>query len=245
MSWRGAPRTAPTTPQPAARTAGRVTLEDVLRDTGVEGKATVTAADMVRLREELKEENPLDVSQIIRDVSAPVTGVLSETALRTSLQDFANFVPPDKLRQLPKLYLAINAATGEGGHYNPSTKSIVLSKVHTATAERRRAVMFHEAMHWLHMEGDKGFQKAIADHFNARTKGEAIQKLAPYDATGKRDKWYDAYAGRIYENTPYPLGTEVPTRYIEWLTMDPATMAEMWNDRDFRETMTIVLRSLF
>jgi hypothetical protein len=97
------------------------------------------------------------------------------------------------------------------------------------------------------MEGSPEYQKAIADHFEKRTKGETVQQLGLYDSDvlGKKDKWYEPYAGRVYPKKEWPAGTEVPTRYIEWLTMPPERQAELWNDADFRETLLIILQALF
>jgi hypothetical protein len=111
-------------------------------------------------------------------------------------------------------------------------------------------VLFHELMHWVHREGPQWYRDAITKHFNERTSGEAIVHLTGYDSTtvGKRDKWYEIYAGRVYGHgieRPGEAGVEVPTRYIEWLTKSPAWMAERWNDPNFRETMLVVLRGLF
>ena len=40
-------------------------------------------------------------------------------------------------------------------------------------------------------------------------------------------------------------GLEVPTKYIEWLAMDPDDMSDWWRKTKFRETMQLVLQSLF
>jgi len=253
MQWRGAsgsPRPAALTPsnpvevKPAL--AGKPTLESVLDQLGLTNKQTVTAQDMTLLREELKESNPLQASQVLRDVVGG-PGVLSERGLKISFQQFVDFVPPEKLKALPKLRLETNNSRNEGGHYSPGTKTVVLSAANVKDADERQRVMFHEAMHWLHMEGSREFQKAITDHWEARTRGEKAAPLPGYGSPGKKDKWYDAYAGKIYSQyeTEGKKGLEVPTRYMEWLTKDPAEMARLWNDLDFRETMVIVLRNLF
>jgi hypothetical protein len=108
-----------------------------------------------------------------------------------------------------------------------------------------RRVLHHELMHWVHLEGPQWYRDSIAKHFAERTAGEKVEHLGAYasDVRGKKDKWYEVYAGRIYHGLPD--GAEVPTRYIEWLTRSPEKMAELWNDLEFRETMTIVLQILF
>ena len=106
--------------------------------------------------------------------------------------------------------------------------------------------MFHELMHWLHLEGGDEFKAAIKKHFQTRTKGEKIARLGNYRrAMGKKDKWYEVYAGRVYDDGADPIGYEVPTRYIEWLVMDAQDASELWNKPEFRQTMEIVLQALF
>lgn len=38
----------------------------------------------------------------------------------------------------------------------------------------------------------------ITRHFQSRTKGESATQFVPYNAWGRRDKWWDAYAGTQY-----------------------------------------------
>ena len=73
-------------------------------------------------------------------------------------------------------------------------------------------------------------------------------KLPGYSkARGKTDKWFDSYAGRIYDGLgDTGEGWELPTRYMEWLTKPTERLADMWNtDKDFRETFLVVLKGLF
>ena len=63
---------------------------------------------------------------------------------------------------------------------------------------------------------------------------------------GYEDDWYDTYAGKIYpRRADGRNGLEVPTKYIEWLTLPPEQMAILWRQTKFRDTMTLVLTLLF
>lgn len=255
VRWRGDRRGVTPRPQPAPqpptepeRPAGRPTLEEALVNSGIAGKETVTEEEITKFVEELKEERPVEAERVVGEIRAPASGMFSKSKLQADLQEFLNFVPAEKvLNRVPKLRIALNSAKDEGGHYSPSTKTVVISKATVGTAEERRRVMFHELMHWLHMEGSEEFKKAIRDHFAKRTEGEIVGRLPGYSAArGKTDKWYEAYAGRVYPfEGKVPQGLEVPTRYIEWLTMDAKRQALLWNDKDFRETMLVVLKALF
>lgn len=103
-------------------------------------------------------------------------------------------------------------------------------------------------MHWVYFEGPAEYRAAIAAHFTDRTAGEAITPLSSVykKIIGLKDDWYDPYAGRIYPGVKYgDQGLEIPSRYIEWLAMAPADMADYWNSSSFRETLLIVLQPLF
>jgi hypothetical protein len=216
-------------------------LDEALEKAGVKDKVTVTAADMTALREELKELAPAKAQDVIATMHGKQHGTLTKANMQKEVQEFLDLLPPSLVAKLPKLHLEadIFAANGEyrmGGRVRAHVKL-------NHDAEETHRVLFHELMHWVHLEGPKWYRDAIAKHFEARTAGEKLGYLPGYGLQGKQDKWYEVYSGRVY--TGYPAGTEVPTRYIEWLTFSPEKMAKMWNDPVTRETLLIVLRILF
>jgi len=236
----------PATPRPASPGArGEATIESVLKDLGLEAKPVVTAADMANLREELKEAAPAQASTVLGRVKATASGALTQEAIAEHVQEFLNFLPASLVEKLPKLDIRAASMSGRGSYSMGG--NLKIDRDLRTDPDQARRTMFHELMHWVHREGSPAYQKLIKDHFDARTAGEPVVHLGNYrrDVRGKRDKWYEVYAGRIYRGEYPPMGLEVPTRYIEWLTMKPNEMARWWNDPDFRETMKIVLKGLF
>jgi hypothetical protein len=241
--------TAPIIPQPSpAQTTSADTLAGILSDLGLDADQPATASDMLDLREALKEDKPISAEKVIKYIKgAQPSGVLADDSITAAVQEFLDFIPPNVAARLPVLKLQVknlSDAVGQyqaGGFYNLDRQRLLNDPV------RLRRNIFHELMHWLHREGDQDFRDAIADHYEQRTQGERIVALRPYSSRGKKDRWYDLYAGTIYpfEDATAPGGLEVPTRYIEWLTLTPEQMAERWNDPDFRETMKIVLGGIF
>jgi hypothetical protein len=237
---------APPAPEPPAD-IGVPTLEGVLAKVGMLGQEKVTATQVLKLREELKEAKPLKASQVIRDIKgAGAGGLFSEQAITSDVQDFISYFPAEKLKALPKLSVTVKGQLASGwlGSYNMGG-NVALSGSSITSEVRRTRTMFHELMHWIHREGSPEYRALIRKHFEARTKGEKSAKLPNYSSRGKKDKWYDAYAGTIYDWEAAAEGLEVPTRYIEWLVMEAKDAAKLWNKPEFRETMMLVLRALF
>ncbi len=107
-------------------------------------------------------------------------------------------------------------------------------------------MIWHELMHWVYFHGPAAYRTAIAAHYVARTEGEPIAALPGYKgASGRRDDWYDSYAGRRYGSADDQLGWEVPTKYVELLSLDPSLLAAYWNTPSVRETLLIVLQAFF
>ncbi|HXG49093.1 MAG TPA: hypothetical protein VNO52_15825 [Methylomirabilota bacterium] len=223
----------------------RTTLDTVLRELGLDKKAKASADDMRRLREELKEANPARA----KDVISSISGADSETGLtadkiNAAVQEFLDYVPPALVARLPKISIDVKALPDANGSY---WKGRMELRTDLSQSELKR-VVHHEMMHWIHLDGSPEYRAAIKTHFEARTAGEAVQQLPGYssDIVGKKDDWFDSYAGRIYSGLgDKGEGWEVPTRYIEWLTKSPDEMARRWNDPTFRETLKIVLTALF
>jgi hypothetical protein len=236
------------TPAPVTepKSTPRPTLDEVMENAGVLGKDQVTKSDMIRLRRELQEAAPVKESEVIARIKgADKSGALTDAGVRGVVQEFLDFLPPELVRQLPKLTVDIKGINAHGQYGLGG--SLELSPFLTTDEARARQTIFHELMHWVHREGPKEYREAITAHFRARTAGEKIVHLPNYPAAirGKTDKWYEPYAGRVYGfERPGEDGLEVPTRYIEWLAMPPAVQAELWNNPHFRETMMVVLKGI-
>jgi len=233
-------------PAPIAPAGQATTLKDILAEVGLAGRAKATPEKMAALREALREANPISQAAVLQTVTgADASGPLSEASIRQVAQDFLNFFPPALLQSLPKLRIQIGSINGLGAYGN------CIVKLNYAALGRDpdqiASTVFHEMMHWIHMEGPQAFRDLMQAHFQTRTAGEVLKYLPGYgNAVGLKDDWYDSYAGRVYRGmTNGNTGLEVPTKYIEWLAMDPDDMSDWWRKTKFRETMQLVLQSLF
>src|SRR5262249_18398887 len=117
----------------------------------------------------------------------------------------------------------------------------------TSDLVQARRSFFHELTHWVHREGPVWYRELIRKHFEARTAGDAQVHLTGYGSTtvGKRDHWYDQYAGRIYDWETQPGGLEVPTRHMELLSLPSEKLARHWNDAFVQDSLLTTLRILF
>ncbi|HWD19102.1 MAG TPA: hypothetical protein VHB20_07470 [Verrucomicrobiae bacterium] len=236
-------------PAPVAPPADNTeSLPAILDRLGLTNNDAVTADDMRALVNELKESEPASVDDAVTSITGTLRkGSLTKAAIKQHAQDFLAFVPPAVVKDLPDLKIEVRPLFGANGIYHRGTISLNDSLNDLPPDEARR-VIFHEMEHWLHIDGPSdAFRKAIKDHFTARTAGEAVVSLPLYGSPGKLDKWYESYAGKIYDfEFKSPGGLEIPTRYVETLTKDPAALARLWNsDPYFRETLTIVLQGFF
>jgi hypothetical protein len=224
------------------------TLDSVLGALRLDADRKVTGNDMTSLLEQLREERPVPVERVVRWIKgAQPAGALTDENISGVVQEFLGYVPQDKALRLPKLEIQVSRRSDVRGIYVGKGQIKLSAALLDGNPEQLRRTLFHELGHWLHREGPQGYRDAIADHYEERTKGEISRTLTPYSSVGKKDRWYDIYAGTIYdfEDPAEPGGLEVPTRYLEWLTMTPVQQADYWNDADFRQTMKIVLTGLF
>ncbi len=239
----------PETKKPAAPSIEKeeaTTLDDVLKKLDISKASTLTTEKVQSLIEELKESNPVPASQALREiVGAKTKGSLTEAKITKHAQDFIDFLPRSVVDRIGKLRIEVaRLGIGVGGDYANNRVRLNADYLGGKEEEVRR-VLFHEMMHWVHREGSAEYQRAIRQHFEARTAGEKLVHLFG-DSYGKTDKWYDLYAGRIYPWEVVPAGLEIPTRYIELLAKDPEWLMMRWNaDPHFRETFLIVLKGFF
>lgn len=193
----------------------------------------------------------------VRGSALQKTGLFSDDGIRGEVQKILNILPPSIAQTLPKFAVEI-VGDGSGvslGEYDTTAHILRLNRKALQRLEKDlgrdpRETIWHETMHWMHLHGPAEYRKTISDHFKARTAGESIVQLAGYgkQSRGKRDKWYEAYAGRIYPNHPNDSadgeGLEIPTRYFQ-LFADPEKLALYRNnDPHFEETFKTML-SLF
>lgn len=228
---------------PRERTARA--LAQALERAGIKDKSRVTAQDMTALRRELQKTDPAPASEIIRRVAIHSRRArFGETEIRAWTDEFLGYLPPDLARSLPRLTIGVRSLGGARGNHAPGG---IVNLVPDLDPEAARRTLFHELTHWVHIDGPKWYRDLVREHFEARTAGEATAQLSGYsrNVRGKRDKWVEAYAGRIYSWERQPEGLEVPTRYMELLTETDAMLAEHWRDDRIRETLMVVLRTLF
>lgn len=226
----------------------RATLEESLRKIGLDGASDATAEDMRALLDELREERPVRIDDVVTAIVTEAGhAVLTDAAVRAWTHEFLDFVPRQVAKKLPKLTISTEALAGQRGNYSVGGH-LRLDTGSLTDATQARRTLWHELTHWLHIERPDAdaWVAAIKGHFEVRTKGEKVGLLAGYAAArGKRDQWFDAYAGRIYGWEGDKLGVEVPTRYMELLTLDADALARHWNHAPTRETLMVVLRGLF
>jgi len=222
-------------------------LASILDGIGLNKKQFVTPEDMVILRDALKKGSPSLASERIESVVGIEDSIcFTEENIRGVVQEMLNYLPPRLADSLPKLKIGLRSMKNGGSYGRDGIVFLNPDKIGTDMF-RFRKTLYHEMMHWVHLEGPQGYRDLVSQHYERRTNGEATVQIPDYaDGTiGKLDQWYEAYAGRIYEHQKETeLGSEVPTRYIEFLAFSPERMANLWNDAHFRETMKIVLQGV-
>ena len=256
-----APGPAPTpAPAPKFTKTGRPTsVADLLNrvGTGAAGEMNTQQAD--QLIALLVQKKPVDVGSIIETMGIPATErTLSKEFVEKAVEDFTRMLPPSLVKQLPKLTINMEtldagaAATYDfGGHV--AINDFLVGEAGGIRSEVRQN-LFHELTHWVHRELPENhpWVKAITQHFDERTAGEAISVLAKDQRgralyKGKRDKFYDSYMGRFYflPEEAGRRGLEFPTRLLELLA-DPVQLAEVWNTSpEAKEDLALALQMFF
>jgi SPP1 gp7 family putative phage head morphogenesis protein len=257
-----APTPAPTivttkhpTPQPPPLPAPpRPTLDQfIAQHTALPGKMTEAEATVVIAA--LKQSHGISVAdKVSKVVVARTLPPQWKTFAPAVVQDFLNVMPKPVLDALPKFTLQVRSKMSANtlGEYDPNKQILSLNAwLLAAKGEAQiRRTLFHELAHWVHLEGLKSkapalvdYAAAIKSHFDARTVGESIAYLPGYgNAKGKKDKFWDAYMGRIYPGIID--GCEIPTRVFELLT-DSSKLSLYWNIDLHRETIKKSLAVLF
>lgn len=232
---------AATVPPPDPATAARQSVANILQAIGL-GAQPVTQAMAADLRRRLKHNSPAKHSDVTKSIQGASRGVTTRR-MKAWVDEFLSYVPPALAQSLPKIEIrAVKAGQLRGalGEYKPSSKTILVRA--SSPINSAKETLFHELVHWLHIEGPQWYRDAIASHFAARTAGEAIVPLYPYRASGKLDRWYDPYAGAIYARYGPNAGLEVPTRYLQVLAKEDFDLAALMLSPDFMETFAIALQ---
>ena len=227
---------------------------------GIDPGLPITPAQARALIDELREENPVDFSEVVTTLKgARKSGLLTKTFVQDAVQDALSFFPPDLARQLPKITVQVKAGLkGAAGSYSEANKILSLSASALTTAESARKTILHEMLHWWHDHGGTSIDSTVKNLWKRRTRGESLAKLRPWNKskiTGFRDKWMDAdgdeYAGRIYSwEAGGPKGSEVLTRHLEKLS-NPDSLARHWNHLDsdgnasWRDAFTELLTTIY
>jgi len=169
-------------------------------------------------------------------------------------EDFVKFLPEQVSATLPPITIRIVYSLGPRvtGQYDPATRTLELSASAIGGSEQKlRETVFHELMHWAHLDGKPAYKHRVLSLFSARTAGETTQHLKGYGpgVVGKPDKFWDTYMGREYRDGnghPIPAweGCEIPTRTAELLT-NPHQFQLRWNNPQDRAVMEEALSLLF
>lgn len=254
----GSPILPPESPVVPPSAAPPLTFDGALALVGLDKSVMWTGADIRRLLAEIAEEAPEKITDKVVSITGAglkTKGPLSEAALMKSMQGMLDLIPRSVTGALPKFSVVVERSMGNTlGSYDPATQTLrlnhaLLSKKPLA---KQRETIYHEMAHWVHLEGPQWYRDAIREHYAARTTGEKSVPSALYsNCRVKRDKWFDEYAGREYDNEHgKPSGIEVPTRYIQLAAnpdrlvqqMDPTVNAHAAH---FAETMRVAWSIFF
>lgn len=232
-----APAPAPTKPAETEGGTAKSRLDEAIKTAKLEDPTKVDAAAIARLRAELREEKPLRHTDVVLNKEGK--------RLRPVIDRFLANLPRSVAESLPKFELKTLKGKGSStlGYYSDRRKQLAIRA--GLKGEQLAETVFHELTHWVHLHGPKWYRDEITAHWKARTAGESAVLLPGYGVRGKRDKWHEAYAGRIYQAYGDDAALEVPTVYLQTLGWTDERLAEKWKDADFRETMLIAMRILF
>lgn len=250
-------------------------LEELKEETPHDVSAKITAIKGLPRKKKARKVKVITPNGVSERVIPAVQPVLTEKLIREVFADFVSYLPPNVARDLPAFTVGCVRTNRYAGAYMPSWYPQARNGpvLNLATQQMRseahvRSTLFHELAHWLHLElpADHAWVKEVKTHFEKRTAGEAVVNLGNGLGTGKRDKWFDAYMGRIYElksaaaatHAEAHLGMEFPTRCLELLAPGFPTMknptplsvaanfAAVWNSSpEARDDILLALKGLY
>jgi len=247
----GNPIIVPAAPAPAAQTP--LAFADILQRHGLNGKKAWTEDEARAVWRDLNKGRGAAGWSAIASVTGHGTGVFSEAAIRAGAADFIGALPDAVLKSLPKVSIrAVTSSIGALADYDPAGHVIRLCvpAIQSLLGSDKVAVVreriFHEMGHWVHINGPPWYRKRINALWKQRTGGEAAVMSPAYGCLIKRDRWYDEYAGRIYDGYNYD-GLEVVTRHIQLLANPRRMATEMLRDNGetIAENLSTVLSVFF
>ena len=205
------------------------TMAEILSSLGLDRKLQWEADDIIGIRKALVKDNGVAPSAKLHTVAGNnllKKGQGSEEWVKKQFAEILSFLPKEVAEALPPLRIEINREDGGSlGSYCNITKTVRVGRktcLRSFGKEKQfTETLWHEIMHWIHFNAPQSYKDTIAAHFKERTLGEKYGPLSGYGSKGKRDKWWDAYAGRIYKGASYDtdegVGIELPTRYFQLL----------------------------
>jgi SPP1 gp7 family putative phage head morphogenesis protein len=253
--WIGGKRILPPSAPVVAPTSAAETIDDAWTKAGLNTKQEWTASDVEKLIKELKESSPeLEKNVIASITGASEKGAIKETRVRRAVQDVLDLLPADVVKTLPPLKInisrTISGAPGAAGTYERKTGQLGIATKYLAhlpesqKLNQMRSTLFHELMHWIHLEATgpaaEAYRARIAAHYAARTAGDRPVRVG--SGLRRDDQWWWNYAGTEYGWEKEAAGLEVPTVYFQ-LMSDPQKLAALRNSSGaaFDETLKLVL----
>lgn len=222
--------------------AGR-TLTEALKELHITGKETVTADDMRRLLDDMKEDQPVRAESLIGGFTgADKDGILSQREITRHVQNVLDFVPREKARVLAgfKILVTDDLSANVRAEWKEKANVLLLNRRYIKEHPHEfAATVVHEIMHPLRSRTDPAYKAAIRDLFKERTVNDRLEFIPDPDGKSegmwlKRDRWIDPSAGRIYkQEMDSPWGRELPSVYGEYLlTMPDSVLSRLWSDPD-------------
>jgi SPP1 gp7 family putative phage head morphogenesis protein len=188
-------------------------------------KVNITPLSKVKLDEPNDQRIPPKYRKAITDAAEYLFKFIDSRPLENKhLENYTGSLTDVNIVQLTKKKV--------GGNYSPASGRVSVSKEYSDwddtftqnfTKTNSSNILAHELIHWLD-DRDPVLYKKVGTFFETRTQGDA-EEPSWYGGTYKKDKWFDAYCGKIYEIMGRQ-GWEVPTRGMEYLLQDPLQFAE-------------------
>lgn len=250
--WLGGARLLPATAPVVAPQVAADTSAAALARLGLDKKTAWTNDDIRALWNEMKEDNPVAVAEVVESVvGAPKSGPFAEKRIRSIVADFSARLPPDLARSLGRLNIVLSSG-GRGllGSYSTATHTLRLfPRAHKGAAASREALsrqtLYHELMHWVHDHGPAEYREAIRGLYRARTAGEAAERIPGYTNPIRKDKWWWEYAGTEYTWEPGgAAGLEVATTHVQLFARPDLMETRMLlpNGETIAENLKTILR---
>jgi len=222
-----------------AKTGASKTFDELLAAQGLDTKTQWTEQDVQALLAALKKPNPVSATKKIVAITGSALkpdGFFSKAGLQGAMQEVLDLLPPAVAKKLPPITLIVEPTYDALGEYDTGKHALrlnfaALSALAKTDPNAPKETLWHELMHWIHLNGPPEYSASIRDHFRLRTVGEPTHQLPGYEADveGREDQWWEAYAGRIYPGEPIDgTGMEVPTRYFQLLA-NPAKLLRQFD----------------